>query len=914
MDDTLDEMILAGHAPLRAQGFSVPCYVTRPGANRWYVALCSIDGDHAATIIGFEPFDGDVTELSSPSQRVVTVGNPWHDVLVWNGVTHVGTPEIILEQLDDQLEEIAQKAPLTLLDLSVAVDAPDLPVRQAAAYRYLETRFDKTVADHWQAELFVRQRTMIEARRLVRKARSPRMAGAIRLIEVGRSDRGLTIAVPPEVAAALEQAQTVDAFSERVDSLSSIAGIGLKISGLPDSRADAAMSDAVPALRPVQADLMTGGSVLIIMSGPKAKVIGRHLGKFEWRPDWNVPEDAENARWNRRKLSHRRDVTVGLTDLPQMQVIDEHMAMPKLDDVSTVIWVADDESVARDWGRSLPAELRAAADQGLEPLCILAPVLPPSHPSRILARSGEAQEVPPFYTILDTATARSPFWGGNPKRSIDRRVADLVIAAAVLTVPDSPLRAYLSTDRPRYEPLLLSIASGTGRGPEAGAGMASEVSPAGLDGFAPRRSKAEWFAWIERPETGSRRKGQLGRACVDRHEPNFRPFAQAVVATNRRLAGMAMDERLAGEVPPTIEKSLSFPEFSTAFRIETKRSGTRGCVVTAEAPDLKSLRAAAEERWQLCRYSDEEGLADLVEGRRSALWQLPRDIRLPQLNRLGRNKGLAIRGVDPRDVVRLPAETFKRWHDEGGADLDREIRWYRTEPNRYREPPESAGMAALPVAIFRGAEDTGHPAAEFLRNSPDVFVPAPEALARRTADLRASWEPPERRTRRYMLEDGRLPVRFGLLDDREVAAQKFFTLDGDGSIVALLLSKMFAIWAGATLSRSPSWSSRFSVTKTFETFPIPDQFMVLRDGEAGRASLHLSRTPGAIRQLVQSLESEVEMRSLHFPGRRSESRVPHELEDIINEIDSVLLREMGLDEKADELTILERMISLNRSA
>ena len=134
-------------------------------------------------------------------------------------------------------------------------------------------------------------------------------------------------------------------------------------------------------------------------------------------------------------------------------------------------------------------------------------------------------------------------------------------------------------------------------------------------------------------------------------------------------------------------------------------------------------------------------------------------------------------------------------------------------------------MVALPVAAFREAEERGHPAAEFLRRALGVLVPAPQSLARRTADLRASWQPPERDARRYMLDDGRLPVRFNRLDEREVAAQKFFTLDGDGSIVALLLSKLFAVWAGATLSRSPSWSSRFSVTKTFETFPIPDRFL-----------------------------------------------------------------------------------------
>ena len=194
---------------MRLQGLSLPCYITRPGANRWYVAVCTIDGDHAAKIAGFEPFDGDVTLLPASSQRLVAVGDPWHDVLVWNGLEHVGTPDIILAQLGGELDDISKNAPLTLLDLAVAVDTPDLPERAGAAYRYLEARFDQKMADHWQCELFVRQRTLVELRRLVRKPRSSAVAAAIRLIEVTRNSQGLTIELPPAVAAALEQTQAV---------------------------------------------------------------------------------------------------------------------------------------------------------------------------------------------------------------------------------------------------------------------------------------------------------------------------------------------------------------------------------------------------------------------------------------------------------------------------------------------------------------------------------------------------------------------------------------------------------------------------------------------------------------------------------------------------------------------------------
>jgi hypothetical protein len=600
------------------------------------------------------------------------------------------------------------------------------------------------------------------------------------------------------------------------------------------------------------------------------------------------------------------------TGVPDLQVVDEHTAMPLLEDFATIIWVADDEIIGRDWGRSVPAELQSAMDAGANPLCILAPTLPPGQPSQLLAEKPGSRDIQPFFTFLDTSTVRSPFWSGNQKRSIARRTADLVLGAAALTLPDSPLRSYLTEDRPRYEPILLSLSSGGSRGSSARRTLASEVSAAGLKDRR-KDGPLERFSWSERP-LKARFSARRGSAEVGRQRPTFRPFAVEVVQRSKLLSAMKPDERLVGELPSSITDALRFPDLSAAFTVST-RGNERPCVLTAEAPDLAVLRAAAESGWQICRYTDENTLRDLVSDRKSDRWFLPCDIQLPKLNRLGRNKGLAVRGVDPRDVIRFSAEVFAEWrHVASRSELMEDVRWYRSELNLQNEPPEAAGVATLSVSAFREAENRDEEAAEQLRRLDPRSVPGPEVLARRTADLRASWEGPLRGVSRYMLEDGRLPVRFGPVDREEVAAQKFFTMDGDGSVPALLMSKIFAVWAGATLSRSPSWSSRFSVTKTFETFPIPDVFTVMRDGDAGRASLRLSRASGAIRQLIKSLERDLSQNSLHFPFRQSNRKVPSAIADTMDEIDRMLLRQIDLDEDAAELDILERLVQLNRSS
>lgn len=158
-----------------------------------------------------------------------------------------------------------------------------------------------------------------------------------------------------------------------------------------------------------------------------------------------------------------------------------------------------------------------------------------------------------------------------------------------------------------------------------------------------------------------------------------------------------------------------------------------------------------------------------------------------------------------------------------------------------------------------------------------------------------------------MLEDGKLPVRVGPVAREEVAAQKFFSIDGDVTAVLLFSSRLFFVWARATLTRSPSWSSRFSITRTFETFPLPEQFLVSSDGDGGRSSL---RAPPSSRELKSLIERFDEYQLSFGDGRdRKES-----VSDYVRETEEVLLRMIGLTSGATDLDLLERLIEMNRTA
>lgn len=898
-DDELTDFLLAGYVPLRMQGLTLPCYASGPQSNAWYCARCSIDGDHSGTITAFEPFEADdIIRLPADAARAVAIGDPWHDVLLWKEHLHVGTPSVIVSQLGDAVAELASEAPLTLLDLAMATGGLDRAALVRTAFAHVRSHWGAEEANRWQSETFARHQVMIEARRLLANAKVSVPSGVVRQIEVSHIGDELSVDIPSGLRRHLKDHRLLDLFAERVRKLAIETGLPLRAAttgGAPDL--DAPPIPAIPergqinGISPLVHDGAT--KVAVVASGSRARMLQRNLRRPDWTPDWNAAT---------RPSSH--SVLLNSIDygLAGFDIIDPLSSLPDMRRYSAIIWVVDDISFMDEAGRFAREQLQGTFAPGEKPLCILAPILPSQYPSRILADRSLLADFPLFNTILDTSIVRSPFWSGNIRRSIDRRVADLISATAELLSPGSPLHAGLTEDRRGSEPLLLSIATGL-LNPDARSELASEISAADPPSREDHGTSRE-LAWWEVHRSGARAPTRSGAAMVRPHYPQFKDFVEAVVRRNVPSHLGGLNQLSVGDAPPSISKKLRYPHLSAAIEA-VRPGGDELYVATAEAPDLQALRAAERVGWNIVRYSDTEGLAALSSMKGSRAPLLPADIALPPLNRLGRNRGLAIRGVDPRDVVRMPVEVLKEWQNRfGNSELVRDVRWYRTSL-REDELQKSLNTAAIPAERFMDGAQDWEVMASLISADARVNASGVKSKSKRTSDLRASWSRSADGTSRYMLEDGKLPVRIAPIDSDEIAAQKFFTIDGDASVPLLFSSRAFYVWARSTLTRSPSWSSRFSISRTFETFPLPDLFRVSEE-EAGRISIQ-AVPDTELFTLVNSLGSNIiDWRDLHD--------ISSSPSDLLRQSEGMLLRAIGLSEDASDLDLLERLVEMNRNS
>jgi hypothetical protein len=392
-------------------------------------------------------------------------------------------------------------------------------------------------------------------------------------------------------------------------------------------------------------------------------------------------------------------------------------------------------------------------------------------------------------------------------------------------------------------------------------------------------------------------------------------FAEAVVASAANFGPAGA----AGRRGPVRSSHAKWPRFKPPRGMESEnaaaglrmphlaagidlKEGGR-LMVTAEAPTPKAVRRALEAGWATARYSDRETIFDVVAGEHDRSEPpLPRELRLPQLHRASPNRGLAVRGIDPRDVLRLSTGDASEWREARQyshlAELGREYRERVDQPE--------ARWVVFPRAAVQAAFDDGDPAAESLiRTAETAERPRVGGALKRPADLRVAWAHPPPHLRRFVLEDGRLPVRMAELPRNAVPAQRMFVIDGDVSVPMLFASRVFAIWAHATTSRSTSWLPRFSVSRTFETIPVPRLFGLVSDVE-GWVWLRLDSNDPALMDLSAVFENAMrggdhQLALLLSSGRSGP----------LGELDKLVLRAIGLEPGAPDVEVLERLLELN---
>jgi hypothetical protein len=926
-------LLLAGYVPPFAEGFALPCYATGPQANSWYVAICSVDGDHEGGITGFEIFDVEgVLPLPEELRQSVSVGDPWQDVFLWAGRPHVGAPSSILQELDADLEAVAAEAPISLLDLTLFAGDIDIRPFVRGAFDHIDERPGRAMADNWFRETLIRGQTRLIVRRcLVAAGLAEKLLNDVRGIAVRDLTGKLQLTMPESIAAVLDGADQLNDLKDHIRILGGAVGADIDIElGGDSTRADPPMQVAVPDEEIAAEDsLHAARNILIIVSGQRAKAIARYLTAPEWLPILKGPSSADFPRYRlRREADMRRTWDGEVVARGVIDVVDEHKLPPALDNYGVIVWLADDRTLLHGPPDPLRDAFGAPSGFARDAVFLVAPALPVLEPSRILSDLKHKSLLEsPFGCVIDTSLARSPFWTGNPRRAVDRRIGDIVVGSAMICATDGQLRKDLAHRESGSGLELFSFALETDArdNPDMQFGLLSESSSTGLR--KPRRagSRGAFVRFEVQPFVRSLDQTRSGYYSIRRHDPDFDGFVQAVIAGFRGprsvdltrsqipfhrsdLFRAQFDVMSGRQLPPDVEYELVHPHLAAAARGSGQMS-EEGIIVTAEAPSVAAVRAASDAGWTIVRYTDRETIWEAIaDRRRKPRAPFPREMRLPPLHGWHRHHGLAVRGVDPRDIIRISFDDFEAWRS--GVDESPLL----DEARVYRADISEDGLAgiAIPRDAFENALRSGDRAAvklgHMLREGEGSLHHGP---LRRPGDLRAAWSAPGNDTRRFVLEDGRLPVSLMELPSYIVPTQRLFIIHGDGAVPALFLSRLFNIWARATLSQSIGWASRFSVRNTFEALPILHEFEVRHD-ETGIVQFRLGQSAGELESLIKKLNSNARRFARPLYADRPDGERMWDDHMFREEIDEVLLAMIGLPPHATDLDILDRLLTMSQ--
>lgn len=876
-----DQLLLCGFVPWRATGRALPCFSAGSLANTWYTAVTDIEGDAQSKIAGFEEYLGPgVERLPSDLVRPAQKGQPWIEVFTFDGRVYTGASGELLTDLEPVWEKLELRAPLSLFELLSDEASARRTVAAANARRFLAARHGLQEVEDWSVSV-LRDAIQLRLRRLLPQAR-PGDAGLHRL-EVHANPQGLQVLIPPVIARSLFADPAMHEWLTDLNGLArdlnlEIAEIGELPPPIPGSR---------PRQRPQQPspDKRESSDLLILTEGRRAKQIGRLVAGPDWHPVWTSTREIPAAGG------------------PAVTVTDWGSDVPELERFSAVILCVDDESWTVDLEHAVLA-LRGRAAKTRTPI-LLAPALPQHEPSRILMDAGAGA----FLTdavdaVVDTSLARSPLWSGDTGRAVDRSIADILMHAGLLFDRYSPVTRELQALAPKHTPIVqYRIDDGD-----------EEALPGLL--------QSESF-WSEPPDayfehrfdarTTTRRRTRLrGLVRAVRPSTDFDRFAHELV---RRLGGPDAQRVIPTRDLPWEVAGLPPAGPASAFRLQSPLAGWM--LMTAATPTFEQFRGAARHGWWLVRYTDVETIHRLASppDLRHDLPEVAAELRVDGLSRRPENRGLATRGIDIRDVAPLDADQYEEWRASDPDPVwDDLVRPYRTTVGR--PPPALNGERQIAYvvqgpALLEGVREND-PAAHRLmeltgwRGPRSTSGPWPKRLG----DLAAAYAEAPPGCRRYIVADGDIPVRVAELADGETPAQNLFLMVGDVAAPALLLSRLFEVWAFFTLSRSRSWPSRFTLSRTFEAFPLSTALWPTRT-ENGRPFLTLSQDSGLALPFMD-LQAHLARRQ-QWPEPFSGAICRRDLDhDVLRRLlDAPLMNTYDLSPDATDTDILERLLSFN---
>ncbi len=891
-----ERLHLSGFVRLTDHGFALPAYQVKPGANAWYYAVPEVSGDHASLIKGFELLEDEAVEQFE-SGILAGPGEAWRDVFLWRGCAHAGRPAEIYAALEEFRSDLLKFAPLSFFDLALPAEAAETEKIAEVARNLLVQKLGSDRGEAKYISLVLRPNILIELRKAISTnplADTQIASHDFSIEQLGHKRYG--VGLVPAVSGWLDEAAfnrlrtAVGRFAERL-------GVTLYVGGLKGEAAAGRVEPERPieqrairrSRRPVRSE---SPNILIIAADARSQAICRHLELPS-----RIAFDSDSIREGDYRIERRSDLTVLPTSHDGVILIVADIAAMDTQNVLSVfdafVWLAGNDALTEDQTSRIHELVRGRDSQ--KPF-LIAPAPPADGPSFLIERRKVVGAVlRQANAIIDTTLARSPFWKGRARRSVDRRMADMVVTVSLLAAAARDVRQDLTTPRGSKQPYSVSLSIGDR---QFGHGVGSELNATGLRG----------------PENGKRSISRHGFEMADKGShvvqnaaaeisplwTDFEHFGEAAFLEAVGRKEPWLKRSLITDVPDSLRVSLDAPDLSVALK---DRDGRPSMVITAEAPHLATIREGYKFNLAVIRYTDTAtmrtaALHEKVQG-------LPNEMRLGRLSRLERNQGLVTRGLDARDIVRVQEIDWLTIQAHGSSSLQSQARVYRPSTGELDESRE----IAIPVAaVWDGIRSRDATALELLRRFPDLR----ERGGKRPSDLEAAWTIPPSDVQRWVIEDGRVPVQLAQLQSGEVPAQRLFFIDGDEAVPCFVFSRLFGVWAKSLLPASTSWASRFQVSRTFDAFPFPLCFRIARPSK-GQPQLRFAKGARRLEELGHRLRYEFMDDGRRPASRgREDERLGQQIE-LIEELDGILLSEMKIPLHANDLEILEVLVEHNRS-
>lgn len=890
---------LVGYYRCAGHGFAMPLYGQSEGANTLYIARCSISGDHHGTIEAFEPVDVDNhRRLPHGESIAVEVGELWRDVFLWNDAAYVGTPEQLWAELTPFHPDVEARAPLSLLDLAIHAGRGEVAALAPTALAFLQQRYDNTRARSWRRQLLRQQAEVALRRALADQHLDDALFQGLSLMEI-RPDV-LALQLPDALAAATSLSnEAVDVGIGWVTQLAALLGAQLtdvfdKATALPDVTPRTMEGVAPTTARGPSSG--NDGPVLIIAEGKRARDVVSHLRSARDREMRSIGENWEIIAGSQSMLSIPKEIHAK----------------------SVIVLVLGEDEKG-------PAHLTPGLEQFLErhaqagALILLAPALPASRPSTLFDdRSNGRGPVRAIHAILDTAVARSPFWWGKAKRSFDRRISD-ILKLAIAAAQSPVIRRELLERRPEDSVPILSVGVVPSSGDKeslfderGNLRLGSEASWVSSD---PKRGDpAVLFSVRINPDEFDSHHYDTQLVVEGRKRENrFPEFAGRVLAPilGRRSRRSLLTERRIEQLPylpDEITQVLRAPEYVGAFGIDYDSDYRLKLAVTGETPSVHAVEQADRLGWRIARYTDTSTLRRFSEDVHQPA-SFPDEIDIGPIRSHEINRRLATRGVDQRDVIRISYDLLSEWLDNLPAE-DRRTANKNARPLRSATRPY--GESETDHLLLRDYVLGSDPAARILLSMVSSHSKSPNIRPmKRFSDLIKCWTPPSSGFQRYAMVDGSVPIVLLELGDGEIPVEDLFVIDGDFAVPALFRSRVFAVWARATLPAASSWMARFSVANTFGGFPLAEPFRIVGQ-EGSLAALVFDGGPSLMGDLAQEVGQYIQraLGSQSAANWKEAHRVSDEL-PAMRRLNEIVLDAYGLPGNTDDIHILQRLQEMN---